>query len=502
MKSERSNVKRIDLKKKIVIIISIAISLYLLFLIPTEIVEPPKLADKKQFVWNRDSIWNTLEKQYAESKNKNPLQLNSEINKQFKTLNSLLEIIKSVQLNPSDKKFTEFENQLFYTAALIGAQQNFIHAFIDLYSKIRAEVKMQSINWDLNEPATKQTLYKLLYGGRAAVEELLLQASKNKIPDLIFGKDEKSSTPQSLIKGLIVHSGDILVSRGGAPTSALIARGNDYPGNFSHIALVYVDDKSGKTFVVESHIEKGVTLSSIEDYLNDKKLRIMVLRFRADNPKIIEDKMLPHKAAKWIYDRASTQHIAYDFSMDYKDSEELFCSEVASSAYKNFGINLWTHLSSISTNGTANWLAGFGVKNFVTQEPSDLEYDPQLSVVAEWRDKVTLFQDHIDNAIIDAMLEQAEAGKKLVGNWYLLPVARTLKLYSLVLNLFDKVGPVPEGMSPESALRHKKIVSLHEEIKTGVDMKVKDFIDIMKYNPPYWKLVSFARKTISEKKLF
>ena len=31
-------------------------------------------------------------------------------------------------------------------------------------------------------------------------------------------------------------------SAGGAATSALIARGNDFPGNFSHIALVHVDE--------------------------------------------------------------------------------------------------------------------------------------------------------------------------------------------------------------------------------------------------------------------
>ena len=36
------------------------------------------------------------------------------------------------------------------------------------------------------------------------------------------------------------------------------------------------------------------------------------------------------------------------------------------------------------------WLAAFGVRNFITQEPSDLEYDPQLRVVAEWRDLETL----------------------------------------------------------------------------------------------------------------
>ena len=39
-----------------------------------------------------------------------------------------------------------------------------------------------------------------------------------------------------------------------------------------------------------------------------------------------------------------------------------------------------------------NWLSDFGVEHFITQMPADLEYDPQLSVVAEWRDPETLFR--------------------------------------------------------------------------------------------------------------
>ena len=35
-------------------------------------------------------------------------------------------------------------------------------------------------------------------------------------------------------------------------------------------------------------------------------------------------------------------------------------------------------ISRISSPGVARWLAAFGVRRFETQEPSDLEYDPQL----------------------------------------------------------------------------------------------------------------------------
>src|SRR5207249_5256638 len=87
-----------------------------------------------------------------------------------------------------------------------------------------------------------------------------------------------------------------------------------------------------------------------------------------------------------------------DFDMDYTDPSRLFCSEVASSVYGELGVRLWTGLSTISAPGLRRWLSAFGVRHFETQEPSDLEYDPQLVVVAEWRDAGALMQDHIDNA--------------------------------------------------------------------------------------------------------
>ena len=165
--------------------------------------------------------------------------------------------------------------------------------------------------------------------------------------------------------------------------------------------------------------------------------------------------MLPHRAATAMLDRARREHIPYDFTMDYADASRLFCSEVASAAYQELGVTLWTGISTISSPGLRRWLASFGVRQFETQEPSDLEYDPQLSVVAEWRDAESLFDDHIDNAVTDAMLEGAERGDVLTFDWYALPVARLLKAYSWVRERTGSPGPIPQGMSPASALRNR-----------------------------------------------
>src|SRR5574342_1106472 len=122
----------------------------------------------------------------------------------------------------------------------------------------------------------------------------------------------------------------------------------------------------------------------------------MILRPRADLPALVAAPTLPHQAAIYALQQTREHHIPYDFEMNYHDPAKLFCSEVASLAYQKFGVNLWMRISHISSPGVTAWLAAFGVKHFETQEPADLEYDPQLVVVAEWRNLETLFKDHAD----------------------------------------------------------------------------------------------------------
>jgi hypothetical protein len=192
--------------------------------------------------------------------------------------------------------------------------------------------------------------------------------------------------------------------------------------------------------------------------------------------------------------RARAEHIPYDFTMDYADPSRLFCSEVASAAYREHGITLWTGVSTITAPGLRRWLASFGVRQFETQEPSDLEYDPQLAVVAEWRDAASLLDDHMDNAVTDAMLEGAERGDALEFAWYALPMARLLKGYSWVRERSGGVGPIPEGMAPAAALRNRSYNARHAELKATLRVEVERWTAAKGYRPPYWALVSLARE--------
>jgi hypothetical protein len=204
--------------------------------------------------------------------------------------------------------------------------------------------------------------------------------------------------------------------------------------------------------------------------------------------------LLPHLAASLALSNALATHIPYDFAMDQADPARQFCSEVAAAAYEPLGVTLWMKLSQLSTPGVTSWLAALGVRNFETQEPSDLEYDPQLRVVAEWRDPEMLFQDHVHNAVIDAMLEGAEDGEKLAYNHWMLPFARLAKGWSGLLNWFGRVGPVPEGMSATTALRVGRLKLTHATLQVQVLGGAAQFEADNGYVPPYWELVRMARK--------
>ncbi len=472
--------------------------LYIVLLIPASVPSFTPTAENHPFIWNRDAYWSQLESRFKEARSAGCANLSSSIAAGFSRVDSLLKHLQVDTLRPEAPVFYEMESALFSLGTNLGACPERLPDYIRMFSAIRTAVKDQSSRWEMNSAATRDCIYKLLYGGRTAVEEVMLQAPPGTVPEVVLENAEPSATPATRILGVTIHSGDILVSRGGAPTSALIARGNDYPGNFSHIALVHVDSTTGDVSIIESHIEKGVAIATIDDYLRDTKLRIMVLRLRSHLPAMTADPMLPHKAAAYALARAKGKHIAYDFAMDTGEPSQLFCSEVVSDAYRNVGVELWDGLSHISSSGVKSWLAAFGVRNFTTEEPSDLEYDPQLRVVAEWRDFETLRKDRLDNAVVDVMLEGAERGEPLKYDWYLLPPARIMKAYSVILNQFGKIGPVPEGMSAAGAARNKWFSRRHGAIKEKLIVLAERFKQDSGYWPPYWELIKLARQAASE----
>ncbi len=469
-----------------------------LLLIPEAGPPVPEGAGRVPFVWDRGALWRHLEERFVAAREAGCAALVGEIDAGFEALDARLVALRSAPPAPDSAELAALETELFALAPLVAACGARLDELTALFTGVRSAVKDASRHWDIASPATRNRVYRLLYGGRTAIEEVLLQLPRDQVPALTLGTDEPSASPGAEHYGVRVRSGDILISRGGAPTSALIARGNDYPGNFSHVALLHIDEATGEATIVEAHIERGVVLATVDEYLRDKKLRLMVLRPRADLPALRADPKLPHRAAGAAVDEVRRRHVPYDFEMDYLDPDEQFCSEVASAAYGRLGVDLWQGLTSMSSSGVTRWLATLGVRHFETHGPSDLEYDPQLVVVAEWRDPETLFQDHVDNAVVDVLLEGAEAGEELGYSSALLPVARLAKAYSVARNLAGGEGPIPEGMTATVALRAQWLGERHGSIKARTLELAAAFEERQGYHPPYWTLVELARQAKAE----
>lgn len=474
--------------------LAVIIASYFLLLIPDGETKPANIPAGTSFVWGLDPLWQQLENKYVSAKSENAGAVDSSIERLFAKQKGLYDSITAHNIDPPDTVLDNILSNYFELSALVAARLQYREKLIDVYNKTRREIKHQSVYWNDSSKQARNTLYKILYGMRVATEEVLLQAGGPVFTPVINVNNEPSATPAADLFGIKVHSGDLLVSRGGAAVSALISRGNNYPGNFSHVALLYVEERSGTPYLIEAHIEKGVAISSAEQYIEDKKLRFMVLRPRADLLQVKDDPMLPHKAAMLMYTKAKSMHIPYDFKMNFYDSSAMFCSEVGSYAYKKFGLRLWQKSSVISSPGVTAWLNGFGVENFITQMPSDLEYDPQLSVVAEWRNPETLLNDHIDNAVMDVLFEQADKGKEIGYNIWQLPLVRAIKGWCMIKNSFGGVGIIPEGMSATRALKNNAFVDMYEKLKIKTRILADQFMKEYRYYPPYWQLVALAKE--------
>lgn len=200
-----------------------------------------------------------------------------------------------------------------------------------------------------------------------------------------------------------LRSGDVLLTRGNAYSSAAIASLGEYNTQFSHMSLVHIDE-SGKIWTVEAHIEVGSFIRPLEDHISDNNMRTQLLRF--ENP------ALAARAAKIMFDKVrhasrTRGNILYDFGFDQEDSSELFCSEVISLGFaeaSNQEVQI-PYVQSRLTERKTGFLEDLGItadKSFV---PADIEIDPRFLTIAEWKDAARIRDNLQKDAILHAMFK-------------------------------------------------------------------------------------------------
>ena len=178
-------------------------------------------------------------------------------------------------------------------------------------------------------------------------------------------------------------SGDILLVRTSSFISAVIARIGDDDGQFSHAAMIYVNEK-GEVNVIEALIASG---SIITPYAKWRKINnhSRALLFRHDN------EVLAEKAALKLYKTIQKQQVSnnvipYDFTMNDSDTHEIFCAELVQYAFKLAGNSqIPTFRTSFSAFRNHSFLNELTISAKDAFAPGDLEVEPSINLVAEWR---------------------------------------------------------------------------------------------------------------------
>jgi len=292
--------------------------------------------------------------------------------------------------------------------------------------------------------AMRDTMRASLFMSEYVAEHFIPSAPQ----DRVFS----GSTPSLLVNPdfgtrLALESGDVLMSRGDAFVSGAIARLGDTDGNFSHIALVYVDPQTREIHTVEAHIEIGAVVAPLEKYLTDGKSRSVVLRQK--------DPRLAAEAARIMFERvkkasASGRNLPYDFAMlmEGKDragrpaDASLFCSEVASVGYalaSGGSFRIPRYRTGLRTTNDA-FLKAIGIEAKEIFAPSDMETDSRFEIVAEWRNLGKTQRSRMTDAVITqiywAMDEKGYALRTSTGVAVKLDIAyagRRLPLFSSLL---------------------------------------------------------------------
>lgn len=181
------------------------------------------------------------------------------------------------------------------------------------------------------------------------------------------------------------QSGDVIIVRGTIHNSAAIARIGDVNSQFSHACMVYIDE-AGKQYVIEALIEAGATINKLHSALAHDIGRAVVFRHR--------DAALAHRAAEEMYRHVVAtrgflaRRIAYDFSMQLDGYDKLFCSKLIRQAYDQAsdGACKLPAYPTTFERGARDFLDRIGVTARVSFAPADLELEPTMEAIAEWRD--------------------------------------------------------------------------------------------------------------------
>ncbi|MCA8920968.1 MAG: hypothetical protein KDD82_04115 [Planctomycetes bacterium] len=267
----------------------------------------------------------------------------------------------------------------------------------------------------------------------------------------------------------------VLLSEGGSPTSAAIARSADEDNMFSHLSVGYVSDQpytvkgvdypAGTPFTIESFINSGVTVRLLEAHMSGKNNREVLFFLRDPAKQAALDQAAEAFFERVLLAQASGAPLGYDFSMGtakikglvaelegtpgnegrvfdpavvrmdgahYRDVNDYFCSEVGEAVFATAGLQLFPHRSTVEAGaGTRRLFESWGIDPSIPiSAPGDADVSPALVRIAEGAKLGLLRANHQRHAALTSVFRWLDDGYTLRVPWYVKAFGKTAAGYA------------------------------------------------------------------------
>ena len=276
-----------------------------------------------------------------------------------------------------------------------------------------------------------------------------------------------------------LKSGDTILSRGTAYSSAAIARIGENDFQFSHLSFVYRNPSEGnQLYTSEAHIEIGAVTAPFVEHLNEKNARSAVFRYNVDEN-------TASKASEYIFNRIKTEmdkgkNIEYNFSMNFKDESRLFCSQVVGSGFhhilpnedyipkfkSHFGQGLVPFLNNIGVPVTNETIADTEVFS-----PGDIQLDPRFDLVLEWRNPLKMEESRFKDFILTKVFEKMAKDNYIIDPSLIMDTkAKTfwlLRRIPIVKKFLEKKFPL--NMNPTQLTMFMSLDKIGEAIYNDIE---------------------------------
>lgn len=179
--------------------------------------------------------------------------------------------------------------------------------------------------------------------------------------------------------------GDLFLIRGKSYVSGMIARIGDTELQFSHLAILGLNEKNEKV-IIEALIPYGTKISPFKEWMKQKEARVVLFRF--------QDSVIAENAGRAAFDLANSyigRHghtIPYDFHMSSLDADTIFCAELIENAFltaSSSKVLLPEHKSMTTKFKSTPFLKNMGIDASEIFAPGDIEFDSRFDLLAEYR---------------------------------------------------------------------------------------------------------------------